>query len=185
MSREDLIATAQDLDKLAGIKDERPWRVLTQHIEDVRACHKKFGILTADKPGNLTQRKLKERVEFLLEELTELATAGNLGLEQDQHTGAHYVSDMYLGVKPNLPEIADALIDLVYIACGTAVMLGLPWQELWDDVQRANLGKVRGIGKRGHQVDLIKPPGWEGPKTAELLKEAGWDPADTTERDDQ
>ena len=37
----------------------------------------------------------------------------------------------------------DALIDLTYVAMGTAYMMGLPWQDLWDEVQRANMSKVR------------------------------------------
>ena len=44
----------------------------------------------------------------------------------------------------------------------------------WDDVQRANLTKRRALtaseSKRGSLNDVIKPPGWVGPKTEEILK---------------
>src|SRR5436305_838269 len=39
-------------------------------------------------------------------------------------------------------KMFDALIDLVYVALGTAQLLGYPWQDGWDVVQRANLRKV-------------------------------------------
>jgi predicted HAD superfamily Cof-like phosphohydrolase len=127
---------------------------MDKELEDVRAFHKKFGILEFNRPGHLTQRKLKERLECMMEELEEFAAAcGN----QD------------------LAGQTDALIDLVYFAKGTACMLGIPWEELWKDVQRANMEKVRGIGHRGHQVDMVKPEGWQGPKTIEILARAGYD----------
>ena len=55
-------------------------------------------------------------------------------------------------------------------ALGTANMMGLPWQALWEDVHRANMAKVPGITKRGHLVDCVKPGGWVGPKTLEILE---------------
>ena len=55
-------------------------------------------------------------------------------------------------------------------------MMGLPWQELWDDVQRANMAKERGTTKRGNVVDVMKPAGWQPPKTQEILVSHGYDP---------
>lgn len=130
----------------------------TDHeIEDVRACHKKFGILVFDEPGHLTKRKLKERIDFLKEELKEFEEACE---------------------SQDLPLQLDALVDLCYVAKGTAAMLGIDgplWRDLWDDVQRANMAKERGVTKRGHKVDLIKPPGWKPPETRFLLSAAGYD----------
>jgi predicted HAD superfamily Cof-like phosphohydrolase len=122
-------------------------------FNDVKLFHQKFGMLVHDKPVHLTKRKLLERLNFLREELAELE---------------HGI------LTQDLAEIADALVDLVYVAKGTAVQLGLPWKELWDDVQRANMTKERGVGKRGNKVDCIKPAGWVGPKTLKLLEEAGY-----------
>lgn len=139
----------------------------SKEFRDVRAFSEKFGLLHHDTPGHLTGRKLVERVEFLSEELTEFidACAGQ-----------------------SLAGQADALVDLVYVAMGTAVMLGLPWDELWDDVQRANMEKERGVGKRGHLVDLVKPKGWRPPYTKEILMSHGYTPAQNRKenyRDDQ
>lgn len=105
------------------------------------------------RPRHLTLRKLNERVDFIREELKEFTDAMNV---QD------------------LPEMADALVDMVYVIKGTANMLGLPWAALWNDVQRANMEKVRGVGKRGNLVDCIKPPGWNPPKTEAILAAFGY-----------
>ena len=72
-----------------------------------------------------------------------------------------------------IEEMADALIDIVYIALGTALQMGLPWNKLWDDVQRANMSKVHGNSLR-HMHDALKPPGWVGPKTLQILHAAGF-----------
>lgn len=121
---------------------------------NVKEFHEKFGIITNDKPTHLTVRKLQERIQCMQEELDEFGQA---------------VSHQDLAAQ------ADALVDLVYFAKGTAVMLGLPWADLWDDVHAANMEKVRGVGPRGHAVDCIKPKGWVGPQTDMILYKAGYD----------
>jgi hypothetical protein len=121
----------------------------------VREMHEHFDLGVERVPTLEGRQPLLERIHCLQEELNELTTGH---LDRD------------------LPGIADALIDLVVFAKGTAVQLGLPWAALFDDVMRANLAKVRGVGKRGHVVDLVKPPGWRGPQTADILRAHGWVP---------
>lgn len=125
-------------------------------LRDVRNFHKKFGLITQDTPVHLTKRKLIERCECLQEELSEFEEACQ---EQD------------------LEKQVDALIDIIYFALGTLVMLGIkPWlfKRLWDDVQRANMAKVRGKTQRGHAVDVCKPEGWVPPQGAKILVDAGY-----------
>lgn len=47
------------------------------------------------------------------------------------------------------------------------------WDELWTDVQRANMSKVRAErpsdSKRGSVWDVVKPAGWIAPRTEEIL----------------
>jgi len=119
----------------------------------VALMHEKFDLGYRTTPGFTEIQPLSERVACLQEELTELTDA--------------------VACK-DLPGIADALVDLVVFAKGTAVQLGLPWAELFDDVMRSNMSKVRGVGKRGHAVDLVKPDGWIGPRTEEVLAKYGW-----------
>lgn len=145
-------------------------------FRDVYDFHRKFGLMAAVRPRHLTRHKLKERVEFLLEELQEFTEACGLDAEVmldengDRHTIINEVND-----DQDLAQQADALVDLVYVALGTAVMLGLPWDVLWADVQRANITKERGVTHRGHAIDVRKPAGWVGPRTEEILAAAGYD----------
>lgn len=131
--------------------------ISTTHVDresrDVREFQKKFGHITNDTPTHLTRRKLMERIQCMQEELNEFTEA---------------VADQDLAAQ------ADALVDLVYFAKGTANMLGLPWDALWADVHDANMAKVAGVGPRGHKVDCIKPVDWVGPQTLEILEDAGY-----------
>jgi len=155
---------------------EQLGHVTASHQQDVWDFQEKFGQLLHDVPVKLTQRKLKERVECMLEELTEFASACGLTLIQTEvEDAACYEPAVWqYSTNQDLAEQADALVDLVYFALGTANMLGLPWQKLWNDVQRANMSKERGVGKRGHLVDCVKPDGWVPPKTLEILVAAGY-----------
>lgn len=115
---------------------------------EVAAMHDKFGFDIAEEP-QLTEL-WEERLEKMREELDEFEDACKSG---------------------DLAGAADALVDLGVFLKGTVVMMGLPWRVLWDDVMRANVSKERGIKpeRPDHTQDLIKPEGWEGPKTEEIL----------------
>lgn len=111
------------------------------------------------------------RLKFLLEELNELID----GYALDRLT--------LLPVPertPNLPGIADALVDLVYVALGTAHLHGLPWDELFREVHRTNMTKVRARhaadSTRASAFDVVKPPGWQPPKITKILVKHGWKP---------
>lgn len=126
-----------------------------KELEDVRAFHDKFGFLNNHRyPTMVAKRKLRERAECIQEELDEFKAA----IETQ-----------------DFAEQADALIDIVYFVKGTAVQMGLPWEDLWDDVQRANISKERGVTKRGHAFDVKKPEGWVPPNGKAILLEHGFD----------
>lgn len=120
------------------------------NFRNVEEFHEKFDLPMADKPTFLPYHQCHHRIKFMEEELTEFKDAAAAG---------------------DLAGQADALIDLVYVAMGTAVQMGLPWEELWADVHRANMEKERGESRRS-KVDVIKPPGWVGPQTEAILAEA-------------
>jgi predicted HAD superfamily Cof-like phosphohydrolase len=67
-------------------------------------------------------------------------------------------------------KIADALADIAYVVVGTAVPYGIPFDEVFREVHRSNMTKTNdpGLGK------LLKGPGYEAPRIAELL--AGAEP---------
>lgn len=137
---------------------------MTSNFEDVGNFHTKFGLYSvtesgAHPTGEEHNKELMEfRVKFLHEELREF--------EEGLADG-------------DIAQMGDALIDLVYVALGTAHMLGLPWEVLWADVQRANMSKERAApdgsnSKRGSSFDVIKPEGWIPPQTDALLEQYGF-----------
>jgi predicted HAD superfamily Cof-like phosphohydrolase len=87
--------------------------------------------------------KFSQRVAFMEEEIEELGQA--------------YMLEDLVGV-------ADALADLVYVAIGTAHMMGIPFDAVFKVVHAANMQKLRGMTKRGMVYDAIKPEGWVGPE---------------------
>lgn len=120
---------------------------------DVHHFHTHFGLPAPTLPVQLTQDVLEFRYKFMKEEL-------------DEFMDGWHMNDLAL--------MADALIDLVYVAMGTAVMMGLPWQLLWDEVQRKNMAKVKvanaAESKRSHHFDIKKPEGWTPPDIEGLLR---------------
>lgn len=121
---------------------------------DVLNFHRKYGLPHPKVPQLLAEDVRMFRFNFMQEELEEFDKAC---------------------AENDLPKAADALIDLVYVVMGTGVMMGLPWQLLFDAVQYANMRKVRASSAddpnstRKHQLDVVKPPGWEAPNIKGIL----------------
>lgn len=144
---------------------------MTSNFRDVGEFHEKFelDVVHEDcyencqhkpRPRDEWNGELIEfRARFLREELDEF----NEGVRERDHA-----------------KMADALIDLVYVAMGTAHLLGYPWEELWDEVQRANMSKVRASpdgsnSKRRSRWDVVKPLGWTPPEIDAVLWCHGFD----------
>jgi predicted HAD superfamily Cof-like phosphohydrolase len=67
-------------------------------------------------------------------------------------------------------EIADALADIIYIACGTAVSYGIPLDRLFAEVHRSNMAKlVDGKVIRRSDGKVQKPEGWAPPNVKSIL----------------
>ena len=109
----------------------------------VRQFHSKVLGIEDTKPTFVLPVKFSQRVAFMEEEIEELGQA--------------YINEDLVGV-------ADALADLVYVAIGTAHMMGIPFDQVFRVVHAANMRKQRGITKRGMVYDAIKPAGWVGPE---------------------
>lgn len=115
-------------------------------LDDVVLFHTKvLQVLPDGGPTLVSQEYCMERARFLTEEVQEFISAA---------------------LEGNIVDTADALADIVYVALGTAHMMGLPFEKIWTAVQTANMAKVRGITARSNRVDAIKPMGWTGPETA-------------------
>jgi predicted HAD superfamily Cof-like phosphohydrolase len=141
---------------------------MMSNFDDVGSFHKKFGLpfspptdSIADderrKPQWLNVETQTYRVRFIQEELDELE---NAYIDQD------------------FEQVADALVDIVYVAMGTAHMHNLPWEELWTEVQQTNLAKQRALSlkdsKRMSIFDVVKPKNWKAPRIKAILRKFGW-----------
>jgi predicted HAD superfamily Cof-like phosphohydrolase len=116
---------------------------------DVYELHAKFGFTRSVKPRNLPVDDMLGRYRFLLEEVTEFKEAVEAG---------------------DMAKMFDALLDIVYVAKGTAIQLGFPWSDGWDEVQRANMAKeVSPVKSNRGGHDLLKPPGWKPPDIEGIL----------------
>ena len=156
---------------------------------DVKEFNDKFGIPCSRKPNFLSQEDMKYRLNFLLEEMNELAQNSGFAILVNEKDGTlSYEPIPEWHDSANLEECLDGLIDLVYVAYGTALMMGfgalIPrgidsrrstiWGEAWSRVHLANMSKQRATSvaasKRGHSFDVIKPKGWIKPTFGDLLK---------------
>ena len=91
-----------------------------------------------------------------------------------QHMQEELMEFMYSKNCDDLHGMVDALIDLVYVAYGTAAILGLnseQWQECFEEVHRANMEKVKDTKDKSHKVGVKKPDGWKAPDFTDILKE--------------
>ena len=123
-------------------------------VEDIDRFHKKFGFEKNNKVGIPDNPELINfRTSFLMEELSEYTNAI---------------------VKKDTAGALDALVDIVYIALGTAWLFNLPFDKAWKEIQAANMKKVRAkdkTGKRGTKFDVIKPKGFIEPNIERIIEE--------------
>lgn len=133
---------------------------MSSNFHDVGDFHQKFGLDNVTHhpevgPHLISTDAIAFRMGFLQEELNELQVAYD---------------------NQDLPKIFDALLDLVYVALGTAQMHHFPWQEGWNEVQRANMTKQRAMSTadstRGSTLDVFKPVGWKPPDIEGVLERA-------------
>ena len=68
----------------------------------------------------------------------------------------------------DVPEMVDALCDLLYVTYGAAVALGVDLDPFFREVHRANMAKVGGT--RRADGKWLKPAGWQPPDIAGLLE---------------
>lgn len=159
--------------------------------------HRKFKF---PEPDNITTKHAEMRLNFLLEELMETATAAGYELAITNDKGADvvkFVRNKHL--KINKGDYIDGIADLLYVVLGTAVTSGLSkktkcnifevkideygkkfyerlskFEHAFINIHSANMKKIlvksKKQSKRNTKFDLIKPNGWEAPNHKELLK---------------
>lgn len=141
--------------------------VHTNLMEDILEFHTKFGLVHDGPVRHLPYELGEFRAKFMQEELEEYREARDAIMAADEDDDpAEYAFQ--------LERQFDALVDLVYVALGTAYLQGFDFNEGWRRVHLANLSKVRAKraedSKRGTTFDVIKPPGWEAPSLIDLVE---------------
>jgi predicted HAD superfamily Cof-like phosphohydrolase len=116
---------------------------------DVKDFHKAFGQRIGETPKLPDENERHLRKVLLQEEFNEYITAE---------------------AENDIVEIADALADIIYIACGTAVSYGIPLDIIFDEVHNSNMSKlVDGKVIRRSDGKIQKPEGWMPPNIANIL----------------
>jgi predicted HAD superfamily Cof-like phosphohydrolase len=71
----------------------------------------------------------------------------------------------------DLVNLASELADIIYIACGTAVSYGIPLNEVFEEVHKANMSKlIDGKVIRREDGKIQKPEGWQPADIEGILK---------------
>ena len=119
---------------------------------DVKDFHQAFGQRIGEKPELPDDNERDLRYNLLKEEFEEYEAAES---------------------TDDLVEIADALADIIYIACGTAVSYGIPLDEVFAEVHRSNMSKLVD-GKPIYREDgkVMKPEGWSAPDIKGVLEKS-------------
>jgi predicted HAD superfamily Cof-like phosphohydrolase len=123
------------------------------YFDQVGDFRHKMGLPMSYFPHLLSASEASYFVRFIMEELSEYMRAC------EEH---------------NLVDATDAIVDLVYVALGCAHAMGLPFDEVFNAVHKANMQKKPADAEhrstRGSRYDVVKPEGWTGPeKTIELI----------------
>lgn len=115
-------------------------------VEDVLAFQRRFGCHIGAYPQMPPQSVDTLRMKLVYEEYNELKAAWK---------------------KNDLPSLADAIVDLIYVLLGKAIAWGIDIRPIWREVHAANMrkegGGLRSDGK------ILKPPGWQAPRVEELI----------------
>lgn len=121
-----------------------------EYVRDVEAFHEKFDVPSPEEVSLIPDDVMEFRINFMTEELEEFIEAWQMG---------------------DLEKELDSLVDLVYVAIGTALCRGYDFNEAWKRVQDANMKKiaVKNTDQGGrHATDVVKPEGWTPPDLGDL-----------------
>lgn len=108
---------------------------------EVQEFHRAFGLPVSTKPVTLPLERRAERSNWMREELNEFDAANTVASQ------------------------ADAMIDLIYLAMGTLVEMGVPPARAFELVHASNMSKrwPDGVVRLAPDGKVLKPPAWLAP----------------------
>ncbi|HXL72648.1 MAG TPA: nucleoside triphosphate pyrophosphohydrolase family protein [bacterium] len=128
---------------------------MEKQIRQLEEFHRAYGVAMNEPIGSVPTKGQSIRGKLQVEEAEEIQTAIEKG---------------------DLVEIADGVIDSIYIAIGTAVAYGFQHKlpALFDAVHRSNMSKLGPDGKPLYREDgkVIKGPNFK-PPTEEIKRILG------------
>jgi predicted HAD superfamily Cof-like phosphohydrolase len=140
---------------------------------------------TADIPD---QERLL-RAKLVLSEALEFVAAMGCDLvyvEKASNPPRLYNMDCVLapGKQIDLIEAADACADLRYVVIGSEITLGIPGDDVFDEVHRSNMTKFvwvdnvfdpHPVAQLDTHGKVMKPSTYDPPNIAEVLRADGWE----------
>lgn len=152
-------------------------------MRDIAEFHKKFELDYKGKPRGLDYKLEEFRAMFMNEEVDEWKLANHrlvlIGEEIEDSTRLFNSPPINKAeVTSLLSKSLDAIIDLIYVALGTAYLQGFKSEmieEAWRRVHEANMKKIRAQrpedSQRQSTFDVVKPPGWTPPNHDDLVED--------------
>jgi predicted HAD superfamily Cof-like phosphohydrolase len=115
-------------------------------FRDVLEFSRKFGTFVGSTPAVPDDATVMLRHTLMTEEFDELR---------------------YAMAREDIPEIADACVDLIYVIVGLAIAYGIDLRPVWSAVHEANMRKS--LTERRGDRKVLKPPDFVPPDIAGIL----------------
>ncbi|KRM55133.1 Cof family protein [Lacticaseibacillus sharpeae JCM 1186 = DSM 20505] len=148
-------------------------RILQNLYNESAEFHKIFDDRQPATPTALDHENLVDRVGFILEELTEMATIGCQTPDEIEATFAQVEARLQMAktkilrkqpsVYPPIVQQADALGDIAYLTFGSYVLMGVDPDNILATIHAANMHKLFPDGQAHRD-----------PVTGKVLKPASW-----------
>lgn len=140
---------------------------MNRHQALVRDFHQKFGHPAPEKLDvAIFMSHAKMRFKLIHEEFLETMGAAGFDLTNDLYDG--------FGPKraPNVPEMIDGFVDLLYVTYGAIITLGIDIDPFFNAVHASNMAKLGPDGKPIVREDgkIMKPEGWQPPDIKAVLE---------------
>jgi predicted HAD superfamily Cof-like phosphohydrolase len=145
--------------------------------EMVREQHEAWDAPIADVPGPIPAARLRLRFNLICEEVAELLSAMAGFDEQEAKAWIEefetIAAEMWANRREDqidLVQLADGACDSHVVISGTMVEFGIPEDEVYAEVHRANVDK--GMGPRREDGKVLKPEGWRPPDVKSIIEAA-------------
>ncbi|MCF2706194.1 GNAT family N-acetyltransferase [Arcanobacterium haemolyticum] len=137
----------------------------------VRVFHKTYGLPIIEGEPDADRERVHMRLSLVAEEAGELVGAVYGKRAQEIMTEAFARAREADDGTRDTVEVADALGDLVYVAYGMALELGIPMRDVLAEIQASNLSKLGEDGKPIYREDgkVLKGPNFFAPDIKRIL----------------